>query len=114
MTNGARLPVIGFSNNWYQVRLYNGREGWISGSIVTRNVYSGRRPITGVLGFYTLEEGPTLPSSFTSFANNTGQLSSTALFMFRISAANPTTIEKFGEFTDQDVRNLVAIATGTM
>jgi len=30
--------------------------------------------------------------------------------MFRISAANPTTIEKFGEFTDQDVRNLVAIA----
>lgn len=110
MTNGARLPVIGFSNNWYQVRLYSGREGWISGSIVTRNVYSGRRPITGVLGFYTLEEGPTLPSSFTSFANNTGQLSSTALFMFRISAANPTTIEKFGEFTDQDVRNLVAIA----
>ena len=30
--------------------------------------------------------------------------------MFRISAANPTTIEKFGDFTDQDIRNLVAIA----
>ncbi|GAE89472.1 spore peptidoglycan hydrolase [Acetivibrio straminisolvens JCM 21531] len=110
MTNGAKLPVIGFSNNWYRVRLFNGKEGWISGNIVTRNVYSGRRPITGVLGFYTLEEGPSLPSSFTSFANNTGQLSSTGLFMFRISANNPTTIEKFGDFTDQDVRNLVAIA----
>ena len=30
--------------------------------------------------------------------------------MFRISANNPTTIENFGEFTDQDIRNLVAIA----
>lgn len=110
MTRGARLPVIGFSNNWYRIRLFNGREGWISGNIVIRRVYDGNKPITGVLGFYTLEEGPTLPSSFASFANNTGLLSSTGLFMFRISAANPTTIEKFGDFTDQDIRNLVAIA----
>ncbi|OPZ94012.1 MAG: Spore germination protein YaaH [Firmicutes bacterium ADurb.Bin419] len=30
--------------------------------------------------------------------------------MFRISANNPTTIENFGEFSDQDIRTLVAIA----
>jgi len=110
MTRNARLPVTAFSNNWYKVRLFNGSEGWISGTIVTRNVFDGSKPITGVLGFYTTEEGPALPSSFTSFASNTSQISETGLFMYRISADNPTTIEKFGEFTDRDVENLVAIA----
>lgn len=110
MTNGAKLPVIGVSRDWYKVRLFDGREGWVSSTIVNFNAYSGRKPITGVLGFYTLEEGPTLPSSFASFVNNTGEISETGLFLFRISANNPTTIEKFGEFTDRDVENLVAIA----
>ena len=110
MARNAVLPVIGFSRNWYKVRLHNGRDGWISANIVTRNVYSGEDPITGILGFYTLEEGPALPSSFTSFANNPQEISETGLFMFRISANNPTTIENFGEFTDRDVQNLVAIA----
>ncbi len=110
MTRNAKLPVLAFSRDWYRVRLHNGRDGWISKNIVTRNVYSGSKPVTGVLGFYTLEEGPALPSSFTSFSNNTGLLSETGLFMFRISANNPTTIENFGEFTDRDVENLVAIA----
>ena len=51
MTRGAKLPVNDFSNGWYRVGLFNGREGWISGDIVIRNVYSGDKPITGVLGF---------------------------------------------------------------
>lgn len=110
MSRNARLPLLAISNNWYKVQLYDGREGWISGTIISMNVFDGSKPITGILGFYTLEEGPTLPSSFTSFVNNTAQLSETGLFMYRISANNPTTVEKFGTFTDADVENLVAIA----
>lgn len=110
MVRNAKLPVIGSSGGWYKVRLHNGKEAWISGNVATLRAYSGNKPITNILGFYTLEEGPTLPSSYTSFVNNLGEISQTGLFMFRISANNPTTIEKFGEFTDQDIRNLVAIA----
>lgn len=110
MVRNAKLPVIGSSNGWYKVRLHNGRDAWISGTVVTLSAYSGDKPITDILGFYTLQEGPSLPSSFTSFTNNLGEISQTGLFMFRISANNPTTIENFGQFTDQDIRNLVAIA----
>lgn len=110
MVRNAKLPVTGSSRGWYKVRLHNGKDAWISGTVVTLRAYSGEKPITSILGFYTLEEGPSLPSSFTSFVNNTGEISETGLFMFRISANNPTTIEHFGEFTDQDIRTLVAIA----
>lgn len=110
MVRNAKLPVIGSSSGWFKVRLHNGKEAWISGTVATLRAYGGDKPITNILGFYTLEEGPALPSSFASFANNLGEISQTGLFMFRISANNPTTIENFGEFTDQDIRNLVAIA----
>lgn len=110
MVRGARLPVIAQQDEWYQVRLHDGRTGWISGTTVTRNIYDASRPIIGVLGFYTLEEGPNLPGSYRSFADHLGQLSETGLFMYRISAANPTQIEKFGTFTDAEVRLLVSLA----
>lgn len=110
MVRNAKLPVTGSSRGWYKVRLHNGKDAWISGRIVTLNAYSGDKPISDILGFYTLEEGPSLPSSFTSFTNNIGEISETGLFMFRISANNPTTIENFGQFSDQDIRTLVAIA----
>jgi spore germination protein len=110
MVRNAKLPVTGSSRGWYKVRLYNGRDAWISANVVTLRAYGGDKPITSILGFYTLEEGPSLPSSFNSFTNNTGEISETGLFMFRINANNPTTIEHFGEFTDQDIRTLVAIA----
>lgn len=110
MVRNAKLPVIGSSRGWYKVQLHNGREAWISGTVSTLNAYGGDKPISNILGFYTLQEGPSLPSSFSSFANNIEQISETGLFMFRISANNPTTIENFGEFTDQDIRTLVAIA----
>jgi len=110
MVRNAKLPVIGSSSGWYKVRLHNGREAWISSSVTSLNAYGGDKPISNILGFYTLEEGPALPSSFASFTSNIEQISSTGLFMFRISANNPTTIENFGEFSDQDIRTLVAIA----
>ncbi|PKM42287.1 MAG: glycosyl hydrolase [Firmicutes bacterium HGW-Firmicutes-8] len=110
IVRGGRLPVLDYSRGWYKVRLFNGREGWVAQTIVTRFNYGGGKPVVGILGFYTLEEGPGLPSSFSSFANNTQQLSVAGLFMFRISRANPTQIEKFGSFTDRDVETLVAIA----
>lgn len=110
MVRGARLPVHDSVTGWYKVELFNGSEAWISATVVNRYIYSGLKPIQAVLGFYTLEEGPGLPSSFTSFANNTSNISQVALFMYRISRDNPTQIEKFGTFTDRDVENLVAIA----
>lgn len=109
MAETARLPVTGSSQGWYRVRLYNGGTGWISNSTVTLRVHDGSKPIIGNVGFYSLEEGPGLPSSYSSFVNNTAQLSQVPLFMWRISANNPTQIEKFGQFSDQDVRTLVAI-----
>lgn len=110
MVRGARLPLLSSIRDWHKVRLYNGRDGWIPKSAVNSFAYGGRKPISLIVGFYTLEEGPGLPSSFQSFVSNTAVISELALFMFRISAANPTQIEKFGNFSDQDVTNLVAIA----
>ncbi|MCX7749565.1 MAG: LysM peptidoglycan-binding domain-containing protein [Clostridia bacterium] len=110
MVRGARLPVLGTRDGWYKVRLFNGRDGWILEDLVDFYTYSGRRPITEIFGFYTLEEGPALPSSFSSFVNNTTLLSELGLFMFRIDRNNPTQIEKFGTFSDRDVETLVAIA----
>lgn len=109
MVRGARLPVIGTTQGWYMVRLFNGKSAWISRDVVSLRVHDGSRPIISNVGFYTLEEGPGLPSSYSSFVNNTAQISALPLFMWRISAANPTRVEKFGDFSDQDIRTLVAI-----
>jgi spore germination protein len=110
MNKNAHLPVIGLRGDWYKVRLFNGTEGWISRNIVQRFVYGGEKPIVIILGFYTLEEGPALPSSYESFVNHTESISENALFMFRIDQENPTQIEKFGNFSEEDIRNLVSIA----
>lgn len=110
MVRGAKFPVTATSPGWYRVRLHNGRNGWISNTVSRLNVYDGSKPIIGVIGFYTLEEGPALPGSYRSFVDNLDVQTETGLFMWRISAANPTTIEKFGQFTDQEVNTLVAIA----
>ncbi len=106
----ARLPVVATEPGWLRVRLHNGRLGWISRSLGSFRVYDGSKPIMGIVGFYTLEEGPSLPGSFRSFADNTSQLSEVPLFMYRFNSSDPTSIEKFGEFSDDDVRLLVSIA----
>ncbi len=107
MTKGAKLPSLAYSNKWYKVRLYNGKEGWISENNVKSNVYGGDKPLTYNLGFYTLEEGPKLPSSYNSFVENTDSISETGLFMFRLDEDNPTEIEKFGEFTKEYVEDVI-------
>ncbi|WP_017756818.1 LysM peptidoglycan-binding domain-containing protein [Calidifontibacillus oryziterrae] len=109
LDQGARLPLLGVQGNWYRVALFNGNPGWISRSVAMLRAYDGSQPIIQILGYYTLEEGPTLPSSYQSFVTNSNEISQTGLFMFRISAANPTTIDKFGEFTDEEVRQLVTV-----
>lgn len=109
MVNGARLTLTAEQGDWYRVRIYDDSEGWVPNYTVTRNVYGPDRLTTYVVGYYTLEEGPTLPSSFKSFSNNTAELSEVDLFMFRISPDDPTQIEKFGDFTDQDVDTLVSL-----
>ncbi|USK59203.1 LysM peptidoglycan-binding domain-containing protein [Peribacillus asahii] len=109
MDRGARLPLIGVQGNWYKVVLFNGNPGWISKTVSTLRAYDGSDPIIQILGYYTLSEGPTLPSSYQSFVTNTKNISQNGLFLFRISKDNPTTIDKFGNFTDEEVRNLVRI-----
>ncbi|HHY90128.1 MAG TPA: LysM peptidoglycan-binding domain-containing protein [Clostridiales bacterium] len=109
VARNARLPVTGVQNNWYRVRLHNGIEGWIRRDLVERFVYGGEKPIIVLLGFYTLEEGPALPSSYQSFVSNTESISELGMFMFRIREANPTEIEKFGDFSDQYVSDIVSI-----
>lgn len=109
MDRGARLPLIAVQGDWYKVALFNGNPGWISKKGTTLKAYDGSDPIIEILGYYTLSEGPTLPSSKQSFVANTERISQTGLFLFRISKDNPTTIDKFGEFTDEEVRELVRI-----
>lgn len=109
MVRGTRLPVTSTTGDWFRIRLYNENPGWISDTVSDFRTYDGSRPIQGIVGFYTLEEGPGLPSSFRSFVDNTAQLSEVPLFFYRFNREDPTQIEKFGDFTDQDVRTLVAI-----
>lgn len=35
LSKGAKLVVVGKGNQWYRVRLDNGREGWVAESVVT-------------------------------------------------------------------------------
>ncbi|MBT2709894.1 LysM peptidoglycan-binding domain-containing protein [Bacillus sp. ISL-47] len=109
MDRGARLPLLGVQGDWYKVALFNGDPGWISKTVSTLRAFDGSEPTLQILGYYTLSEGPTLPSSYESFVANTANISQNGLFLFRISKDNPTTIEKFGEFTDEEVRQLVRI-----
>jgi spore germination protein len=110
MVRTTRLPVLSSVQGFYRVRLYNGNIGWISKQVVTLRAHDGSKPITEIVAFYSLKEGPSLPSSFTSFVDNTAQISQTSLFFYRISADNPTQIERFGTFSDQDNETLVAIS----
>ncbi|NLX76256.1 MAG: LysM peptidoglycan-binding domain-containing protein [Clostridiaceae bacterium] len=110
MQQGARLPVVGYRNGWYQVGLFNGTTGWISENIVILNAHDSSMPVQPVIGFYTLAEGPGLPGSYASFADNVSQLSSVGLFFYQISRDDPTRIDKFFQFTDQDIQVIVAIA----
>lgn len=110
VTSSARLPVIEINRNWIRVSLHNGNAGWISRNLVNINTYDGSKPILSLVGFYTLQESPTLPSSYRSFVDNTAQISALPLFMYRFDQDNPSSIEKFGQFSDSEVETLVAIA----
>lgn len=110
VTSSTRLPVTNTNRDWIQVSMHNGNTGWVSRSLANLRVYDGSKPILSVVGFYTLQEGPALPSSFRSFVDNTSQISSLPLFMYRFEQDDPTSIEKFGQFTDTEVETLVAVA----
>jgi spore germination protein len=107
MDDGARLPVVGGAEDWLKVRLYNGREGWIHRSAVSLIPHAGDDPLVEILGFYTEEEGPALPSSYQDFVRNQALISDIGLFHFRIDRENPTQVEKFFAFTDDYMRNVV-------
>ncbi|WP_126425328.1 LysM peptidoglycan-binding domain-containing protein [Brevibacillus marinus] len=107
MVRGTRLPVVGGGDDWVQVRIYDGRLGWIARQLVNIVPHSGERPILEILGYYTEEEGPTLPSSYQSFVQNAALISDSGLFHFRIDRENPSEIEKFFAFADEDMRSLV-------
>ena len=106
----TRLPVLDTTRDWLKVSLHNGNTGWISRNLVSFRTYDGSKPILEIVGFYTLQEGPALPGSYRSFVDNTPNLSELPLFMYRFDQNNPTSIVKFGEFTDNEVELLVSIA----
>jgi len=106
----TRLPVVETTSGWLKVSLHNGNTGWISRNLINYKTYDGSKPILEILGFYTLQEGPALPGSYESFVNNTALISELPLFMYRFNQNDPTSIEKFGEFTDSEVEMLVSIA----
>ncbi|WLR50876.1 glycosyl hydrolase family 18 protein [Bacillus tianshenii] len=110
MDKGTRLAVTGTRGDWYKVTLFNGGTGWVSKNVSELKVYDGSKPIISILGYYTLREGPALPGSYQSFVSNTDDLSQLGLFLFQISKANPTKIDKFGEFEDNEVNVLRALA----
>ena len=110
VVSGAKLPVIETSRDWLRVSLHDGNAGWVSRNLTSFRTYDGSKPILDVIGFYTLEEGPALPGSFRSFADNTASLTSVPLFLYRFDQEDPTSIEKFGEFTDNDIEILVSVA----
>ncbi|SDI53061.1 LysM peptidoglycan-binding domain-containing protein [Paenibacillus naphthalenovorans] len=109
MDRGARLPLTGIAGDWVQVRLYNGRTGWIFRDIVNLVPHDGERPIQEIFGYYTEEEGPTLPSSYKVFSENTDRLSNIGMFHFRIDRENPEQIEKFPLFEDAYMREVVGL-----
>ncbi|WP_156043179.1 LysM peptidoglycan-binding domain-containing protein [Paenibacillus sp. UNC451MF] len=109
MDRTARIPVTGIIGDWIQVRLYNGRLGWVNRANVTIVPHDGKRPVQEIFGFYTEEEGPTLPSSYDVFAAQTANLSNVGMFHFRINRQNPMEIEKFpATFTDEYMRDVVS------
>ncbi|OEH91938.1 glycosyl hydrolase [Bacillus solimangrovi] len=110
MDQGARLPVTGTRGGWYRVQLYNGQPGWVNKSVTNLVAHDGSKPILSTLGYYTLQEGPALPGSYQSFVNNTEGLSQLGLFLFQISLENPTMIDKFGEFADNEIVVLKELA----
>ena len=67
------------------------------------------KPFRQIVGFYTLPE-PSMPGSYKSFTTNIDKMSEVGLFMYRINKQNPSQIDKFGEFTDADVKFLVDYA----
>lgn len=107
MARGARLPVLGGDSEWVKVRLYNGGTGWISREFVSLVPHGTERPLVEILGFYTEEEGPTLPSSYQNFVTHAAEMSDIGLFHFRINRTNNTEIEKFFEFSDDYMRRVV-------
>ena len=107
MDKGARLPVLGGDQQWLRVRLYNGKRGWVARRSVTLAVYNGSRPVQEVLGFYTEQEGPTLPSSYEDFVQHVSEIAEIGFFHFRIDRELPTNVEKFYSFTDEYLRNVV-------
>lgn len=109
MVRGAKLPVIEINDEWTKVELYDGRQGFIKSTLGNLKVYGGEKPIVAILGYYTLEEGVALPSSYDSFVANKNELTEVPLFLFRISENDPTTIEKFGDFTNQYVEDVIEI-----
>ncbi len=110
MDKGARLELLSEQSNWYLVRLYNGNKAWVFANNVDLKAYAGNKPILGILGFYTLYEGPSLPSSFASFVQNKDNISMVGLFLWQISRDDPTQIVPFGQFTDTEINTLVNIA----
>ncbi|MGZ4122067.1 MAG: glycosyl hydrolase family 18 protein [Tumebacillaceae bacterium] len=107
LERGTKIPVTGGDSEWVKVRLYNGKAGWISREFINLTPHGTEKPFTEILGFYTEEEGPTLPSSYKDFTTNWPEISDIAMFHFRIDRNDTTKIEKFYQFSDDYIKRVI-------
>ncbi|TDQ38271.1 LysM peptidoglycan-binding domain-containing protein [Aureibacillus halotolerans] len=107
---GARFTVTGSGDGWLKVRLFDGREGWLTEGQSRLEVSTRDDKPLALLGYFTEDEGPGLPGSEASFLAHANDLQDVSLFYYQIRFENPTTLGKFGEFTDEALRTLVAQA----
>ncbi len=99
VSTGARLNVLARHEDWYQVRLSDGRPGWIAGFLL---LPGGRAPAAAdvpkpqgagsvrVLGYYT-EDYPRDLVSYRSLERRSGALDYVATFLYGVDAGGRVT-----------------------
>lgn len=105
MVKDARLPVISVSGDWYEVKLYNNKKGWIHKDDVTGKT-ADTKPVRNILGFYTDDE-PALAGSYNTMLTQSDRLTSVAPFWFQIDPADSASLDPFGAFNQANARKVV-------
>lgn len=105
MVNGARLPVVSVSGEWYGVKLYNGKKGWIHRNDVTGRT-ADTSPVRNILGFYTDDE-PSMAGSYNTMVTQHDRLTSIAPFWFRINPTDAASLDPFGNFNQANAKKVI-------
>lgn len=108
MVKGARLPVLSTSGDWFEVRLFNGKKGWIHRDDVSGKT-ADNKPARNVIGFYTDDE-TNLIGSYNTMVGQADKLTSIAPFWFRINDQDAASLDPFGNFSQANARKVIGDA----